>query len=359
MQAVLLRCPPRSRFHFGGLALDNNAWLSTTSPWMPSDTLFSAIINTLATFCDAAETSRLMHHFLEGRVRISSGFYVLEMSNKPVYFLPKPAHFALETPGDAFKKYAAVRLISKTVWEAGWSPKAWEAHCVLLQNGAVLAAQSDLPDDFPDRSFESAAAAKIALYQIGDYPRVKVHSPERTENFFHFTAVHTADNSLWLPDSRVSMFFLIDHQDLNNPTDWNSIQAAIRMLPHIGIGGERAAGCGFFEEAVFEDFNLRDSQSGYFASVSLTLPATEVELKKMRGYQVQTRGGRQYGGAGKRFSLVRMMTEGAVSEGLIAGHSAIIGKNDGHDVYRYGKAFCLPTIRVNEPDPHTHQLPTP
>lgn len=359
MQAVLLRCPPRARFHFGGLALDNNAWLSTTSPWMPSDTLFSAIINTLATFCDAAETTRLMHHFLEGRVRISSGFYALELPEKKVFFLPKPAHYTLETPDDNFKKFAAVQLISKTVWETGWSPNAWEANCVLLQDGAVLAAKSDLPDDFPDRSFESRAASKIALYQIGDYPRVKVHSPVRTENFFHFTAVHTADNSLWLPDSRVSMFFLVDNQDLDNAADWATMQAAIRMLPHIGIGGERAAGCGFFDDAVFEDFDLQDPQSGYFASVSLTLPATEAELKKMHCYHIRTRGGRQYGGADKRFDYVRMLAEGAVSKGLIVGHTAKIGKNEGHDVYRYGKAFCLPTIQIPEPDHKTQKPPRP
>jgi CRISPR-associated protein Csm4 len=350
MQAVILRCKPRSRFHFGGLALDNNSWLSTTSEWMPSDTLFSAIINTIASFSDPSETTRLMLHFLEGRLKISSGFYVLELEGKKVFFLPKPAHYALQTPDDAFKKYAAVRLISKTVWEAGWPPNAWKDNCVLLQNGKVLAAKSDLPESFPDSSFESNLASNIALYQIGDYPRVKVHSPTRTENFFHFTALHTADNALWLPQSRVSMFFLVDNQGMDNPADWETIQAAIRMLPHTGIGGERAAGCGFFDSAQFEDFDIADPGSGYCASISLTLPGTEVELKRALYYQITTRGGRQYGSAEKRFDHVRMLAEGAVSKGEIVGHSAKIGKNDGHDVYRYGKAFCLPTIHIPESD---------
>lgn len=350
MVAVILRCQPRARFHFGGLALDTNSWLSTTSEWMPSDTLFSAIINTLASFCDAQETSRLMHHFLEGRIKISSGFYLLELEGKNIFFLPKPAHFALVTPGDEFKKFAAVKLISKTVWEAGWSPDTWETNCVLLQNGKVLAAKSDLPENFPDRSFESKAAAKISLYQVSDYPRVKVHSPVRTENFFHFTCVHIADNTLWLSGSSVSIYFLVDHLGIEDQEDWQKIQAAIRMLPHMGIGGERAAGCGYFEDAFFENFAIKDSKSGYFASVSLTLPATEVELKKTLYYQIQTRGGRQYGSEEKKFDYVRMMSEGAVSKGLIYGHSAKIGKNEGHDVYRYGKAFCLPTIHIPEPD---------
>lgn len=348
MQAVILRCRPRFRFHFGGLALDNNAWLSTTSEWLPSDTLFSAIINTLARFCSEAETTRLAQLFVEGKIRISSGFYLLEFPGRKVFFLPKPAHFMLETPDDDFKKYASIRFISQTVWETGWPPKDWKSHCVLLQNGKVLAAQSDLPENFEEKTFDSAQAARISLYQVGDYPRVKVHTPERQDNFFHFTAVHIADNSAILPQSSVHLYFLVDHSGLDNPADWKTIQTAIRMLPYEGIGGERAAGCGFFDDTDFEPFALDAAGSGLYASVSLTLPADEAELSKMQGYRLQTRGGRHYGGEGKKFDYVRMMAEGAVSEGPISGQCAVIGQQDGHPVFRYGKAFCLPTIAISD-----------
>lgn len=348
MQAVIFRCRPRFRFHFGGLALDNNAWLSTTSEWLPSDTLFSAIVNTLARFCSEAETTRLAQLFVDGKIRISSGFYLLELPGKKVFFLPKPAHFMLETPDDDFKKYAAVRFISQTVWEAGWMPKDWKNECILLQNGKVLAAKTDLPESFKNEPFDSAQTAKIALYQVGDYPRVKVHTPERTDNFFHFTALHIADNGSLLPQSSVHLFFLVDQSGLDNTSDWKTIQAAIRMLPYEGIGGERAAGCGFFDGADFEPFSLNTAGSGFYASVSLTLPANEAELNRMKGYKLQTRGGRHYGGEGKKFDYVRMMAEGAVSAGAISGQCTVIGREDGHEVIRYGKAFCLPTVAISD-----------
>lgn len=355
MQAVILKCKPRARFHFGGLALDNNAWLSTTSEWLPSDTLFSAIINNLATICDKKETERLMGHFLEGKVLVSSGFYLLESLDKIVYFLPKPAHFNLHTPNSEYKKYSAIQLISKTVWEAGWLPAEWPKHCVLLQKGKVLAAKSDLPAKLSTKeknwTFEDDIASKINLYQVYDYPRVKVHTRKTTENFYHFAALNIADNSLILPATQVHLYFLVDNEELGDGPDWQNILAAIRMLPHNGLGGERAAGCGFCEDALMEPFQLNVPDSGWFASVSLTLPATEPELKKAQYYQIQTRGGRQYGSAEKKFDYVRMLAEGAVSNGKMVGQCFKFNqKNEGHDVFRYGKAFNLRTIHIPESD---------
>lgn len=342
MQAVLLRCKPRSRFHFGLIAPDENTSLNTAGAWLPSDTLFSAIINVLAEI-NPEGVAGILQDFEQGKVLISSGFYVLEYieDERKIYFLPKPAHYGTAVSHD-FKTYNRVKLISKTVWEAGWLPDEWPEHCIWLQNGEVLAAKRDLPE-----TMTAEQARAIRLYEMEDYPRVKVHTQSRQNNLYYVTTSGIADNTEALPGSSVHLYFLFDttDADFEKSTNLKDIKIAIRMLADRGLGGERNVGCGLFEKADFVPFDAPQIGQNAFVTASLALPAA-ANLTKFLYYQVVTRGGRKYGSADKRFDFVRLLAEGAYTESKPEGGLAVIGKNEGHDVRRYGKPFFLETHPV-------------
>ena len=78
MRAIILQCPRGARFHFGNIALDENTSLNDTAIHPHSDTLFSALINTAAKM-DQSLTQQLVDDFAAGNVRISSGFFCLEV----------------------------------------------------------------------------------------------------------------------------------------------------------------------------------------------------------------------------------------------------------------------------------------
>lgn len=345
MQAVLLHCKPRARFHFGKPAPDSNTSLNTAGEWLPSDTLFSALINILAEIYPD-EVERLLGHFLSGDVVISSAFYALDTGEKTVFFLPKPAHYGLQV-SEEFKRFNRVKLISQTVWEQGWLFDEWTSQCVFLQNGTVVAAKSDLPKTFFEGKTDDeqkAILTRIALYRDADFPHVKNHTQDRLNRFYYVTTTSIADNRAFMPGSSVHMYFLFDTvPGFEREPDFAKIRTAIQLLPDRGVGGERSGGCGFFEKAEFRTFHPPSTGSGHYCMVSLTIPGNPAEFERLERYQVQTRGGRQYGSAEKRFDFIRMLSEGAYANGKVQGQIVKIGMNEGHTVWRYGKAFCLET----------------
>ncbi len=343
MKAVLLLCKPRARFHFGSIAPDENAWLNTCDEWLHSDTLFSALINIAAEMYDAAAVERLIRCFADGKVRLSSGFYLLKnAAGDNIYLLPKPAHYATRV-SDRFKEFNRVKFISKKVWEAGWTWEEWKDKGWFLQNGAAVIAREEFPElSNPER------ATRIRLWETEDYPRVKARNPERSGGFFYLTTTSIADNSAYLSGGAgaVHLYFLLDTvEGFEQSDDYRKIVATIRLLPHRGIGGERSVGCGLFEGIQMLDFSPPSVEGTGRCSVSLTLPDVE-DLPKMKNYGVLLRGGRRYGGGDKRFRFVRMLAEGAFFEGTPNGKIAEIGVNEGHSVRRYGKALCLPVVHL-------------
>lgn len=347
MRAIILVCKPYARFHFGGIAPDENAWLNTSDEWLHSDTLFSAIVNIAAEVYSQSEVEEMLYAFNKGDIRISSGFYVLTDSalSSPIFFLPKPLHYSLELPSlndwEESKKYKdlnKVRLISKRVWEAGWNFNEWNENCYFIQNGIAVVAKEELP------SFQDDIQAKrIYLWRQENYPRVKVHTTEKSESFFHITTTVIGENSSILKNWNVHFYFLIDvKKEFEETKTFKRIQTAIRMLPFRGIGGERSIGCGQIEGIIEHDFSLSPTfETTLQCSISVISPSQE-DMLIAQYYGILSRGGRRYGGQHKRFLYVRMMSEGSIFKGKPEGTIPIIGRNLGHDVRRYGKSFCLP-----------------
>lgn len=339
MDAVLLYCRPKARFHFGKIAPDENSWLNTTDLWIPSDTLFSAIANILADVYPS-EVDDLLKNFENGTIRISSGFYFLETAEKRVFLLPKPAHYGLKVT-QKFKDFNRILFISQTVWEAGWMFEEWAEKCLYLQGGKVVVAKSDVPEAlWPN-------ADKIQLFEESDYPRVKVSTQKRENNYFSLTTISIGDNKALDPNCFSHFYFLMEvaNTEWKNSEAYKMIQTAIELLPHQGIGGERSTGCGLMEKVEIVPFSPPSIQKDKYCSVSLVWPKNETELGCIERYQVQTRGGRWLGPS-RQLKLVRMINEGAYCTQNIDGGIAHIGYDDPTHYWRYGKAFCLETHPV-------------
>lgn len=337
LQAVLLRCKPRARFHFGKVAPDNNTSLNATSDWLHSDTLFSAIVNTLAAMHPQSEVNRLVEHFERGDIVLSSGFYCFLIGKKPVWFLPKPAHLGLQVQGE-FKDFNRVRLISRGVWESGLGFDDWGKNGFLfLQNGYAVATKEELA------GLDSMTAKqRVRFFKEDDAPRVKVHGADQQDAFFYLTYISIADNSKWLSDSSTHFYFLLEtNKGFEQTADFQKIQTAINMLPMQGVGGERTAGCGQLQGIETHNFELLPEQGNGYCSLSLVAPA-EGELGKFDRYQVLTRGGRDIGGGNPRIGFVRMLAEGAFSKSKPSGDIPTLGIADGIPYRRYGKPFWMP-----------------
>jgi CRISPR-associated protein Csm4 len=280
----------------------------------------------------------------------------LETSKKWIFFLPKPAHYALQVE-ENFKDFNKVELISQTVWEQGWPFETWADNCLFLQNGKAVMAKSDFEGLLDlSKPEDLAKANKIKLYDERDSPRVKIHAPTRDDAYFQLSTVSTANNHSCLckkteehsirdcVDGLVHLYFLVEtKKDYSNKGE---LMAAIRMLPDRGIGGERSTGCGQLH-GIQENIPFHAPKIGQsaFCSVSLTLPE---DLTAFHYYDVETRGGRQYGGEGKKFDYVRMLSEGAVANKQVSGQVIGIGTNEGHEVQRYGQPFYLETQHIEE-----------
>lgn len=335
LQAYLLRCKPRARFHFGKVAPDNNTSLNATSEWLHSDTLFSAVVNILAALYPVTEVDDLVEHFRNSDIRLSSAFYCLMQGESPIFFLPKPVHYR-----SASKQLNRVKFISKAVWEEGWKPDDWgdPTKCVFLQNGAVVAARKEI------KEIAAIKTKKVNLFEEADAPRVKVHSIDQQDSFFYLTYLAIADNSELFADYTAHFYFLIETSEgFEKTADYQKIVDALHLLPVQGIGGERTSGCGQFEGLEKIDFSLPQNQGG-FCTLSLALPKPE-EFAQFEAYQVLTRGGRNFGSETTQSYLdfVRMLAEGAFSRTKITGDIANISGRVAQEVYlRYGMPIQLP-----------------
>lgn len=333
MEAIILECPPRGRFHFGNIALDENTSLDDTAATPHSDTLFSAIIRT-AHHLAPNLVNDLVKEFenKDGRVRISSAFFCVQIQDGYIFLLPKPIHADLwKVPaGKDRKAIRRIQFISKMIWEEGLTPDQWfDAPCLILKGGIVIHEKeaSSLPSEFIE-------APENPLYSLTALPKVRVHAPTQEDGFFYQTSVQVASYAgPKMP--KIHYYFLLDNRlegDLAS-----LFEGVLEMLVDSGIGGERSVGCGQLTGKKKVPFGWAFQPAEQVVSLSLVNPA-QTELSRCRYFRTVLRGGRiiRNGGPLKR---VRMLLEGALLsssvQGLIADISANIGtyKRNGRHFY--------------------------
>lgn len=330
LQAVVLKCPARARFHFGQIAPDENTSLSDTDLHPRSDTLFSALVNTIEQL-DPTYVSSFVDYVHEGRIAFSSAFFCLQTPNHtPIFFLPKPLVFSLwsaDSSKFSHKDIRDIQYLSKGVWEQGLEPSDWfGANCKRIDSFVLTNEEADqLP--------ASEQLTSGTLFKVEALPKVTVHSTSKLGGFFYQTSI------LFTPlpgRNRLHYYFLLQH-DLE-AEESSRLQNAIHWLADAGIGGERSVGCGYLEEVAFFNFDWQLPVSQFMASLSLIHP-TEVEQAHF--YKTVLRGGRQTRNHGQ-LKRVRLLEEGAIVEPTIQSGLPSVAVNTKRPYLRNGKAMLAP-----------------
>ncbi len=336
MKAVILKCRPESRFHFGKVGLDPNSSLNDTSEIIHSDTIFSALINIAAQIGGSPAANSLGDLFDKCWVRISSGFYCLQNGEDYVYFLPKPEYYTLKTDG-SYKSHARTRFISSEVWASGYLQDEW------VDNGI----QKYQHDQFAAFDWEMPTGLEnsFSFFKTMTAPRVHARKQDQEDSFYFLTSLtinpsgNRVDNS---PD--VHFYFLMDlkNSDEEHP-GFSILETVLKLLPDTGLGGERTGGCGLFEGIEIRDFEFQDFNSTHWATLSLALPDENdpASLSSFLNFKTVIRGGRETSTDGK-LNHIRMIAEGALVTETETGSIVNISNKPGTNYWRHGKPLCLP-----------------
>jgi CRISPR-associated protein Csm4 len=337
MQVIILKSNFGTRFRFGealgAYTEDESNSTKTTSEYLHSDTLWSALVNAWALACtDTVEC--FIDECRKGNFKLSSAFYCIEFSDryyglstqspetkKKVFFLPKPVSlnlFAFDEP----KKLKRIKFISKGIWESGLLPKDWfnADKCTLLQNESIVALKTEI-------------GRSVNIFKIETMPHTRARDVTDREDAFYYQS----DLCLLHSDSfNVNWYFFVENNlPQNLRTDFKS---AMQMLVNMGIGGERTSGCGSLTGYIEENYELQITNYDHSVSVSLIAP-NENELAETSLYQVIKRGGR-FLEKGKSLKMIQMLQEGAVFENDIKGK--IVTLNENPPVLRYGINLSIP-----------------
>jgi len=342
-QLVILKCRPNAQFHLGKIALNENTSLNKTDNYIHSDTLFSAIICTLAKVY--GETSLEVKTILEALdgiepvIKMSSAFYCLEgKENSKVYFLPKPISCNLMSSQKNAKKIKKIQFISTDVWEQGITVADWadEEKCVIIDKKFVLLKEEfenlvNL-DDFSEKK-KITRIEKFKVYNKTISPKVAVHKEDRENSIYYHTNIEIANNDD--VGVKTHWYFWLDMEGNITENTQNLFNQALNILVDDGIGGERSIGCGRLEGIDRIKLSYLPKTNGY-GCISLCCPASMDEFNEFKYYDLITRGGRRT--FNNTLQRIKFIKEGAVLENEVSGTTKNIG---GHHL-RYGKAFLLP-----------------
>lgn len=332
MQAYILQSNTGTRFRFGealgAYSEESHNAQKTTSDYLHSDTLWSALVSAWALSCPNSLVD-FLSACENGKFKLSSAFYAVNFQKSPevpngniIYFLPKPTILNLRAT-DKPKELKRIKFISKGIWEQGVSPENWfdKSKCTLLQNDSIVALKSEI-------------SKSINLFSITTNHKNRARDVTNREDAFYYeTDLFLLGNEEYKTD----WYFLVEN-NLSNSLQ-SDFDKSLQTMIHFGIGGERTAGCGSLTNFKLKDFDLKIEKLGNcLSSLSLVAPQ-ENELSENSLYQVIKRGGR-FLEQGKSLPMIQMLLEGAVFDKEIEGR--IVRLNANPPILRYGLNFSIP-----------------
>lgn len=327
MKAIILNSNLGTRFRFGkamgAFTEETHNTQKTTSEYLHSDTLWSALVNAW-TLTNPETVNKFISACNRGEFKLTSAFYSYHLNredNSVIYFLPKPVSLNLSNFAEP-KRLKRIKFISKGVWESGLMPEDWfdKEKCTLLQKESIVALRGEINES-------------VDLYAIEKAAKTSARNITDREDVFYF------QTDLYLMD-RVKWYFLVEDnmsEDLQK-----DFQMAMSTLINLGIGGERTTGCGSLSGYNESDFNIELKESSKDetgqASLSLVTP-TQDELCDYDVYQTIKRGGRFFE-KGKSLPMIQMLLEGAVLNKSVRGR--IVELNNSPKILRYGLNYTIP-----------------
>lgn len=345
MKAIILKVKPGTQFRLGEGNKD------TVSSIIHSDTLFSAMTNVYESVYN--EGSVFVELVRKSEVLISSCFPCLEIENELIYFIPKPDLLNLEK--EYSKKYKKIEFVSISC----------------LKTIADNIKQNDKGNHFLEFDFFNNSEFII----IGDaflINKNEVKLPERFLSSASLVKTHTTpknkarfetqEDTIYY-EANVQLSPMYDEQGkviakthyyflLNEKLDDDSrkkLYTAVNILADEGLGGERSAGKGLFEDVSVREFNHLDNLNSKFRfSLSLINPASNEEFNSFLTYDIIKRGGGSIGiegNASNERKQIRMIKEGAVLKASVKGQIVDISPENNfykHKIFRNGTSFLIP-----------------
>ncbi len=350
MKSIILKSKGLEQYRFGSGSKDS------TSNYIYSDTLFSALINVYNKIYDDCES--IIELFNTGHFKISSAFLVLEniVQKKYIYFIPKPLiEFDSILDSKNSKEFKKTKYISLEVYNL-------ICKNISVKNGII---STNL--NFNDKSQFSIIDDMYCILKneidcnLSGYkpianvtlPKVFVNTEQTTDKFYHETNIllntyYNNGEPLIIPH-----FYFLMYCDELDTEIYKKIISALRVLCDEGIGGERSTGKGGFKGIEIIDFEMNIIKSDYFMSLSLINPLDQSEFNKCVFYDLIKRGGGSLGQEGNpdyHRKQVTMISEGSIINGNINGRLTDISPNKNpftHKIYKNGKSFLIPLGGTN------------
>ncbi|MGE0826961.1 MAG: type III-A CRISPR-associated RAMP protein Csm4 [Candidatus Binatia bacterium] len=330
----------RSPLHIG----ERGVGLEVTRPYIPADTLFSAICSAWRELYGVDSLRQDVLDWFTDDESGSEPFFLSSAfpSTSSVRFFPK-----LLTPSSNvhvedtdLKAFKRVRFVSAPVF-AGMVNKEnltfRKEDCV---NGEVMWVTAEEKKQFQD--WTDDASGEIVLWKTAVVPRVTLDRITSASEIWHFGEVRFAEG--------VGLWFAVDFNRDHGDELRRKFEAVLHVLGDTGLGGERGAGRGLFSmEGPIEEPLPGINDSTRFVTLSpvcpqgvrqvdeLTSDGAAYELMPRRGWVTSPEA------SNLRRKMVWMFTEGSVLVGKFkprAGRLVNV-KPDAcpHDVWRYGFAF--------------------
>jgi len=308
--------------------------------WIPSDSLFAALVDTWAQHCADVQARLDAFHNGDPPFRLTSAF----PRAADVRFYPAPP--VLPQTGKAFigdsrKKAKKIRWLSQGVFDALAS--SVDPGGAILQGGSVWLTDGERSN--LEQAIGLDVDGQLTLWAGQTVPHVTVDRLNSASNLFYTGRVIFAKNcGLWFA--------------VRGETAW--IDEAMNHLQYSGLGGLRSTGHGAF---TFEPdkADLPETETGYGLLLSRYTPAdvTETGSVLQAGkslYQLVTVGGWYKDATGHpwRRRSVRMVAEGALLPATARGTFINVRPQDPaiktgpQAVYRYGLAFLVPAGKLAE-----------
>jgi CRISPR-associated protein Csm4 len=316
--------------------------------WIPSDTLFSAFIASLAD--QKIDITSLLDAYKKNQpppFLITSAF----PRSGNVRFLPAPprlpAHSGLYQTGGG-KAAKKIRWLSSEVFttlQQGKTPDAENEN--FIDDGKIwlTSAEKKQVSSLLNDQFEE----KLSPWKRQVVPHATIGRTNATSNLFHSgEIVYGPDCGLWFA--------------VRGDPKW--IECILPYLEDTGLGGLRSTGHGAFSWKRSEDA-FPDVDEGWGISLSRYAPSSEEEIKNSLQapqsiYQFVTVGGwcQDETGHSWRRRSIRMVAEGAIlpagTKGKLVDVQPVDNKVDKewggikHSIYRSGLAFLIPAGKFVE-----------
>jgi CRISPR-associated protein Csm4 len=328
MDVYLYKLKFKGPTHFGETGID----LENVNEWVSSDTIFSAIVNTMSQIYNQNVVSDFINGFKESPPFILSSLFLYSNDN---YFLPRPMnddHISQEIKRKKGKKLKKIQWLTQ------------EGFMKWIGDKNLTEEEIDMMDA-EQANYKDAFITEIR-------PRVSLDRTTQSSNLYHCGYVYFKKDA--------GLYGLVGFNDLSGVDKFKELLTA---LGETGLGGEKTYGCGMFEVVQYEKASgtlkqILELKNSKYTLLSLYHPAQNekdnlgnnliaYDIVRKKGWITTGR----YALPLKRKS-VGFIREGSVSKNILKGTLVDVTPDNAppwilnHRVYRNGYAFTAPLGRI-------------